>query len=468
MREVIALFVIRLEWVVLAYFLLVNGFYLILLLTAARDLWEHWRRTQAEQGWRLLRSDLIPRISVLVPAHNEAATIADSLQAILTLDYPALEVVVVNDGSTDGTLAVLQSAFELYLVHPIYQRLLQTQTITALYRSRTHPHLVVADKLNGGKADALNAALNLALGELVCAIDADTLIEPDAMQRMVRPFLQRPDVLASGGTIRVVNGSEVRYGRVAVARVPRKALVGMQTVEYLRAFLFGRVGWNRLGGNLIISGAFGLFRRTLVVASGGYARDSVGEDMELVLRLRRQARESGLSDRVEFIPDPVAWTEVPAKVRVLGRQRERWHRGLTDALYRHRRLLLNPRYGWLGLAGLPIFVLIEWLAPIVEFTALIGLLCGISLGMINIPFAVLFWMAAYGFGSLLSLLALLLEEIYQPRYQHFGDRLWLVLWSLLENLGYRQLTVVWRLRGIWRFFRGHKEWGSMERRGFGA
>ncbi len=467
MREYVALFLPRLEWAVLIYFLAVNGFYALLLLSSARDLWEHWRRTQAEQNWRLLRSDLVPRISVLVPAYNEATTIADSLQAILTIDYPALEVVVVNDGSGDGTLDVLKTAFALYPVHPIYQRLLPTQPVTALFRSRTHPHLVVADKENGGKADALNAALNLALGELVCAIDADTLIEPDAMQRMVRPFLQRTDVLASGGTIRVVNACEVRFGRVTTAHVPRSALAGMQTVEYLRAFLFGRVGWNRLGGNLIISGAFGLFRRHLVVASGGYARHSVGEDMELVIRLRRQARENGVPDRVEFTPDPVAWTEVPATAPVLSRQRERWHRGLTDAMWRHRRLLLNPRYGSLGLVSFPVFLLVEWLAPVVEFLALIGLIGGLSLGMIDWPFALLFWAVAYGFGSILSLLALLLEEIYQQRYPDFGDRVLLVIWSLVENLGYRQLTVWWRLKGIWRFLTGAREWGSMERRGFG-
>ncbi|HYY43655.1 MAG TPA: glycosyltransferase family 2 protein, partial [Actinomycetota bacterium] len=245
----------------LAYFLVVNSFYMVLLMAAGFQLRAHKRVVWQENLWRRLSSSVAPSISVLAPAHNEMATVSQSVRALLALNYPNLEVILVNDGSRDATLEVLIREFDLTSIHPIYQRVIRTQPVHGLYRSRTNPGLLVVDKENGGKADALNAGLNVATGDLVCAVDADTLIEPDALLRMVRPFLRDREVVAAGGTIRVVNRCDVRAGRVVDARVPRHPLSGIQVIEYLRAFLFGRLGWNALGGNLIISGAFGLFRR---------------------------------------------------------------------------------------------------------------------------------------------------------------------------------------------------------------
>jgi cellulose synthase/poly-beta-1,6-N-acetylglucosamine synthase-like glycosyltransferase len=454
------------EWVVLGYFLLVNSFLLVLLISAFREMREHRRRVWGEEFWRLLGSEVTPRLSMLAPAHNEAASVAESVRALLTLRYPQLEVVLVNDGSTDGTLAVLEREFDLLPIHPIYHRRLDTKPVRGIYRSPSHPNLVVVDKVNGGKADALNVGLDVATGELVCAIDADTLIEADALLRMVRPFMTGPGVLAAGGTVRVVNGSTVRSGRVLVPRAPRRPLAGIQAVEYLRAFLFGRLGLNRLGGNLIISGAFGLFRREPVIAVGGYLHETVGEDMELVARLRRRAVEEGGPSRVEFVPDPVAWTEVPESLRVLGRQRDRWQRGLADVMRRHRRLIFNPRYGALGMVSFPVFFVIELLGPVIEGLGLVALGVGLGVGALNLPFALLFLLVAYGYALLLNVLSLGLEEISYRRYASLGDRLVLLLWAALENLGYRQLTVFWRLRGMLRFLRGHTDWGVMTRRGF--
>jgi len=337
-----------------------------------------------------------------------------------------------------------------------------------LSRRPCHPNLVVVDKENGGKADALNAGLNVAIGELVCAIDADTLIEPDAIQRMVRPFLVKDDVVAAEGTIRVVNSCRVAQGRVVAARAPRRPVPGFQVGEFMRSFLFGRLGWNRLGGNLIISGAFGLFRREAIIAAGGYAHDTVGEDMELVLRLRRHGYEQNQPCRVEFIPDPVAWTEVPNSLRVLASQRDRWHRGLADAMWRHRRILLNPRYGALGMVVYPYFLFVELLAPVVEALGLVATIIGLSLGAINLHFAIMFLLVAYGYGLVLTIFTLVLEEMSYLRYEKVGDRLVLLPWVLLENFGYRQLSVIWRLRGLFRYLRGGKGWGAMEREGFNS
>jgi cellulose synthase/poly-beta-1,6-N-acetylglucosamine synthase-like glycosyltransferase len=454
------------EWGVIIYFLFVNSFYAVLLVSAAVEMVQHGRLVRGERRWRVLDSKVAPGVTMLAPAYNEAATITESVRALLSLYYPNLEIIVIDDGSRDETLQVLTREFDLSPINPVYQRRIDTRPIRALYRSRMHANLVVAAKENGGKADALNSGLNLATGELVCAMDADTLIEPEAMQRMVRPFLQGSEVLAAGGTIRVANGSVVRGGRVVLAHAPLRPIPGFQVIEYLRAFLLGRLGWNRLGGNLIISGAFGLFRRAAMIDIGGYAHDTVGEDMELVVRLRRHGYETGGPHRVEFIPDPVAWTEAPESLRVLGRQRDRWHRGLADVLWRHRGVTFNPRYGAMGMLVFPYFIFLELFAPVIEVVGLLGLGVALFIGVLDLRFAALFFLVAYGMGMVLSVASLVMEELSFRRYDRMRDRFVLLAWALFENIGYRQLTAWWRLRGLLKFFRGRREWGAMERRGF--
>ena len=454
------------QFVVIAYFLVVNGWYMLLLVSSLLEMRRHMLLIADESRHLLLSSTLTPTISILAPAFNEEATIEGSLRALLALQYPNLEVIVISDGSKDKTIPVLIERFDLVPVKTIYEQRVRTKPVRALYRSSTYPALVVVDKENGGKADALNVGLSFAKGELVCAMDADTLIEADGLQRMVRPFLYATDVVATGGTIRVVNGSEVKFGRVIRTRVPMSALAGIQVVEYLRAFLFGRLGWNRLGGNIIISGAFGLFKRESVLSAGGYLHDTVGEDMELVLRLKRLSYEHGGPGKIAFVPDPVAWTEVPESLKVLGRQRDRWHRGLADVLWRHRRMTLNPRYGVTGLVVYPYYAFVELLAPVFEAVGLISLVVGLILGIVDWNFAALFYLTAYGLGTALTAFTLILEDISFHRYDTFRDRVLLLSWALLENFGYRQMTVYWRLRGLWKFLRGKKDWGAMERKGF--
>lgn len=456
------------QFVVLVYFLAVNGWYLVLLVSSLLEMRRHLLLIADENRYLLLSSTLSPTISILAPAYNEEASIEGSLRALLALQYPSLEVIVISDGSKDRTVQVLIERFDLVPVKMIYEQRIKTKPVRALYRSATYPALVVVDKENGGKADALNVGLSFAQGELVCAMDADTLIEADGLQRMVRPFLNATDIVATGGTIRVVNGSEVKFGRVVRTRVPSNALAGMQVVEYLRAFLFGRLGWNRLGGNIIISGAFGLFRRESVLSAGGYLYDTVGEDMELVLRLKRLSYERGGPGKIAFVPDPVAWTEVPETMKMLGRQRDRWHRGLADVLWRHRGMMWNPRYGVTGLFVFPYYFFVELLAPVIEAAGLISLALGLIFGIVNWGFAALFYLTAYGLGTALTAFTLILEDMSFHRYETFRDRALLFWWALLENLGYRQMTVYWRLRGLWKFLLGRKDWGAMERKGFQA
>jgi cellulose synthase/poly-beta-1,6-N-acetylglucosamine synthase-like glycosyltransferase len=461
-------FVERIDWIVLVYFLVVNTFYLLLLVSAALEMRSYRARVRFEKRNRVLGSNLTPSLSVLAPAFNESATVAQSVRSLLLLHYADLEVVLVSDGSTDTTVDVLLQEFELTPVHPIYRKTIETAPVRAIYRSALHPGLIVVDKDNGGKADALNAALNVASGELVCAIDADTLIEPDALLLLARPFLTQPDVVATGGTIRVVNGCRVEEGRVTDVRVARRALPGIQVVEYLRAFLFGRLGWNRLGGNLIISGALGLFRREILLRAGGYLHGTVGEDIEIVARVRRTAAEHHQPSHVQFVPDPVAWTEVLSTFRSLGRQRDRWHRGLADVIWRYRRVIGNPRYGKLGLIAFPYFFVVELIAPIVEGFGLLALVLSFALGTIDSAFAIAFFVVVYFYGILLNIFAIALDEFTFRRYQRISDRLWLFLWAFVESFGYRQLTVLWRLKGIVNFLRRRTQWGTMTRKGFGV
>jgi cellulose synthase/poly-beta-1,6-N-acetylglucosamine synthase-like glycosyltransferase len=423
------------------------------------------RRRDRHQLWRrMLATPLAPRITVLVPAYDEEVTVVESVANLLALTYPNLEVVVVNDGSNDGTLDRLIEGFRLTPVGAVYRRVLDTAPVREIYRAPDEPRLVVVDKHNGGKADALNAALNLASGQLVCAIDADTIVASDALQQMVSSFLADPATVAVGGTIRLVNDATWRNGQVVGLRAPRQLLVGAQVVEYARSFLVGRLGWGPLGGNLIISGAFGLFRRDALVEIEGYEDGSVGEDMELIVRLRRIGYERGEVARVDFAPDPVAFTEAPASLRTLARQRNRWFRGLLDVLVRHRSMVLRPSYGSAGMLSLPYFLVVEAVAPVLEAIGIIGLAVALAVGAIE-PAALAPVALAYLAGIGVSYLVLMLDDLAFGTFGSSRDRLLMVGHVVFEQVVFRPLSLVWRLWGLGLFLQGRREWGAQERRG---
>jgi cellulose synthase/poly-beta-1,6-N-acetylglucosamine synthase-like glycosyltransferase len=385
------------------------------------------------------------------------------------LDYPLFEVILVNDGSKDGTLDNLIAAFELKPSARSFEYTVSCKPIRGVYESNSYPNLVVVDKVNGGKADALNSGLNLSLYPLFCAIDADSILESDALLRLVRPFLEAPGVtIAAGGVIRVANGCDVRAGRVRKVQLVGRALPLIQIVEYLRAFLFGRMGWSSGNSLLVISGAFGLFDKHTTVQAGGYATDTVGEDMELVVRMHRHLRDRKQRYRIGFVPDPICWTEVPESLRVLRRQRTRWQRGLIDTLWRHRGMMGRPRYGMVGLVALPGFAVFEMLSPIIELSGYVLLPLLLLLGYLDASYAGAFMVLSILYSILVSVLAVLLEDITFRRYPRARDMAVLVGAAVLEHLGYRQLTVWWRVRAFWEYWRGDLSWGAMERRGVGA
>jgi cellulose synthase/poly-beta-1,6-N-acetylglucosamine synthase-like glycosyltransferase len=453
----------------LLYFFAINSYYLVLTIAG---FWRTLRtvlEVQRSDHRRLLRSPLTPPVSILVPAFNEEANVVENVRSLLMLDFPLFEVILVNDGSSDRTLEVLIEAFDLKRSARSFEYSVSCKSIREVYESPTHTNLVVVDKVNGGKADALNAGLNLSLYPLFCAIDADSILESDALLRLVRPFIEAPGVtIAAGGVVRVANGCDVKAGRVREVRLVRRALPLIQIVEYLRAFLFGRMGWSGSNSLLIISGAFGLFDKRAALVVGGYATDTVGEDMELVVRMHRYLHDRNQPYRVGFVPDSICWTEVPESLRVLRRQRTRWQRGLIDTLWRHRAMMGRPKYGVVGLVSLPGFALFEMLSPVLELTGYILLPILYLLGIFNLSYAATFLALSVLYAVLVSMLSVLLEDITFRRYPRLRDIGVLLAAALLENFGYRQLTVWWRVRAFWEFWRGDLSWGVMERRGVGA
>jgi cellulose synthase/poly-beta-1,6-N-acetylglucosamine synthase-like glycosyltransferase len=453
----------------LLFFFAINSYYLVL---TVAGFWRTLRTVldvQRADHRRLLRSPLTPPVSVLAPAFNEEANVVENVRSLLMLDYPLFEVILINDGSSDATLEVLIAAFGMKRSARSFEYTVKCKTIREVYESPTHPNLVVIDKANGGKADALNAGLNLSLYPLFCAIDTDSILESDALLRLVRPFIEAPGVtIAAGGVVRVANGCDVRAGRVREVRLARRFLPLVQIVEYLRAFLFGRMGWSGSNSLLIISGAFGLFEKRAAVAVGGYATDTVGEDIELVVRMHRHLHDRNQPYRVGFVPDAICWTEVPESLRVLRRQRTRWQRGLIDTLWRHRGMIGRPKYGTVGLVSLPGFVLFEMLSPLIEFSGYLVLPFLYWSGLFNVSYAATLLTLSLLYAVLVSVLAVLLDDLAFRRFPRLRDVAVLLGATLLENFGYRQLTVWWRVRAFSEYLRGDLSWGVMERRGVGT
>jgi cellulose synthase/poly-beta-1,6-N-acetylglucosamine synthase-like glycosyltransferase len=456
------------NYLLFMYYLVSNLVYLCLLMAAISASVMHQRRLGGLWLEELRTSPLSPPISVLVPAHNEEKNIADSVRSLLALDYPELEIIVVNDGSTDGTLRELIRQFDLQPTNLLYISKIATRPLSGIYMSKIDRRLLVLDKQSSGrKADALNAALNVASSPYVCAVDADAVLEEDALLRIMAPVLSDPRrVVATGGIVRVINGSSVRGGSVRRVRLPGSLLEVLQVIEYLRAFLVGRQGWAQFNLLLIISGAFGVFRRDLCQQIGGFRPSAIGEDLDLVVRMHRHLRERGEQYSISFVPDPVCWTEVPRTAKMLARQRARWQKGLIDVLWQNRRMLLNPRYGRIGLVAIPYHWFFELLAPPMEVFGWITMALAAVLGILSPKFFLDFLLFGYAFGTMISIGSVLIEEMTYHRYNNWRDLARLIGTCFLEHFPYRQLNTLWRVRGLWEQLFGKRAWGKMERVGF--
>lgn len=383
--------------------------------------------------------------------------------------YNNFEVIIINDGSKDDTLRKLIEAFSLEKVpcHVKYE--IKTKNVVGVYKSRNRAFrkLTVVDKQNGGKADALNVGINISTKPLVACIDVDCVIERDALLKMVKPFMEETaTVIASGGVVRIANSCHVEEGRLLEVRLPESQIVRYQTLEYIRAFLIGRMAWSKLNGLLLISGAFGLFDKSVAVKAGGYNHNTVGEDMELVVRMRVFMQKQNKPYKVVYIPEPLCWTEAPSDYGILGRQRNRWTRGTMETLKFHRRIFFNPKFGVMGMLSYPFWFFFEWLAPLIEFAGMIFLLIQLVIGNVNIMLAISLIFAVYTFSLMISMTAILAEEFSYFQYKRKRDIIKLVITALKEPIFFHPRVVWWSVMGNIDMIMGKKSWGEMTRQGF--
>ncbi|MFQ5431789.1 MAG: glycosyltransferase [Nitrospinota bacterium] len=449
----------------LAYFILLNIGYILTNILAFFGIVKYMKRHEREAVAPAF-SEYQPPVSIVVPAYNEETTVAVTVRSLLELNYSEFEVVVINDGSSDNTLGQLIKEFDMVPFPEAYRVRLKTKEVKGLYISSTNRRIRVIDKENGGKADALNAGINAARYPLYCAVDADSALQLDSLQRVILPFLEEPKTIASGGTVRIANGCVVRGGLLETIGLPTNLLALFQIMEYIRAFLFGRLGWSTLNALLIISGAFGVFKKEIVIEAGGYRTDTVGEDMELVVRLHRLMRMKGEPYVITFVPDPICWTEVPEDLKTLKNQRVRWQRGLSESLCLNIGLLFNPKGGAISWLAFPFMVFFEWLGPLLEVAGYLFTFIAYFLGAISYETMLAFLMVAIGMGLLLSVTSLFLEEMSFHIYERPRHVLLLFVAALLENFGYRQINSLWRFIGLLQWATGRKgKWGKMKRVG---
>jgi cellulose synthase/poly-beta-1,6-N-acetylglucosamine synthase-like glycosyltransferase len=452
------------------YYFACNLAYLGMLIVALKTSAAHQRGLESHRlGW-LNESPLVPPIAVIAPAHNEEKSIRVAVRNLTELEYPELEIIVVNDGSEDRTLQEMKEEFELRKVQALYIPQVASAPIRGLYRSNRDRRLLVIDKEAGGsKADAVNAGVNAALSPYLCVVDADSVLERDALLRIMLPVLEDPKrVVCVGGIVRVLNGSEFEGGRLRRVCLPKKSIEVIQVIEYLRAFLIGREAWAQANMLMIISGAFGVFRTDLVRKVGGYRASSIGEDFDLVARLHRHLREGKTDYKIQFVPDPVCWTEVPSDLRSLGRQRARWQKGLFDVLWPNRDMLFRPRYGRIGFIALPYLWIFEFFAPVIELGGLLTIAAAAWLGVLSREFLLQFLLFGYAFATVISIGSVLQEELTYKRYNDWRDVARLISYCFLEHFPYRQMHMIWRLQGIWQYMRGDVVWKPLKRKGLAS
>lgn len=455
--------------IILGLYIIINGFYLLVhgvsLIAVRNVLWK--RRT--DPAYSSFDTDFVPGIAIMLPAYNEEDTIVQSVRSALDQNYPKTTVIVINDGSVDQTLDRLKSAYDLGLISEAPPWDLPCEAIYGIYGSTAVDDLIVIDKANGGKSDALNAGIWLTNQPLFCSIDADSLIDRNGLANVITPFIEHPaETIAAGGSVRVANACRIDGGQVRDVKISTKPLVDLQTIEYLRAFYSGRMGLSWLKSLLVISGTFGVFRTELVRDIGGYDDDTVTEDLDVVVRLHRHMRELGRSYRVEFVPEPVVWTQVPETLQDLDSQRRRWYRGLLQALGSNVRMFGNPSFGVIGIFALPFYFLTEGIGPLLEGYGYVLVPLAFLTGILNVEFFLTFLLVIIGMGIFLSWFGIFTEVWGFRRYDHPYQILVLMGYAVAENFGYRQWKTIVAWKGLIDFLRNETGWGTIERAPFSS
>ena len=447
--------------------------YIILSIISTFETIEYFKKNSFVNYKKILSSNIAPSISIIAPAYNESLNIVENVRSLLSNHYANYDVIIVNDGSKDNSLELLIKAYDLIKINYLINPQLKTQPLRQGVFKSTNPafeKLIVIDKENGGKADALNMGLNISNSKYVACIDVDCLLLEDALQKMIKPFLEATDkkVVATGGVIRIANNSIIKEGKLMDVNLPKKLIEKAQILEYLRSFLLGRMAWSRLNGLLVISGAFGMFDKKIIIEVGGYDTSTVGEDMEMIVRMRRQLEEQHVTYKVAYIPDPLCWTEAPDNYKTFISQRNRWTRGTIEVLRKHRKIAFNANYKNLGLLSYPYWLIFERFAPVIEVIGIIYFGILIGLREVKWDYALAFFILAYLFTILLSLGAIYSEDLTYHQYKKRGTGFKLVLISLLEPFVLHPFILYASVRGnLDYFFNKKKKWGEMTRKGMG-
>lgn len=419
----------------------------------------------------LLRSNYLLGVSVVAPAYNEAVNIVYNVKSLLSLLYPKFEVIIINDGSTDDTLEQLIKEFELVKVDFYYQEKIETKPVRGHYKS-TNPiysKLLVVDKENGkSKADASNAGVNSAQYPLFLCTDVDCILKKNTLLKLAKPFIEsRVKVIATGAGIRISNSCEVKDGFLHRVHFPAQWYPRFQELEYLRSFLFGRMAWSKINGLLLVSGGLGMFDTDIVIKVGGYWHKSLGEDMELITRMRKYMHEQKLKFSIQYIPESLCWTEVPDTREILVRQRVRWARGLIQTLYLHKGMFFNPKYGKTAFLILPFFFLFEFLVPIIEFFGLVVLIYVFIIDAVRVEFLIVISVAVYLFYFVITLVSALIDDDLYKSYSSYKEIITLIFMAMIEPIVYHPITVYASLKGFLHFIRQKEQhWGVMIRKGF--
>lgn len=458
------------NWALLLYSLFLLIGYIAIGLYSIHQTRNHIHKNTFTDYRTLAGSTEVPGMSILAPAYNEGATIIESVRSLLSIHYDNSELIIINDGSKDDTLEKLIREYSLQKINHFTDELLPCKNIRGVYKSTNpiYPKLIVVDKENGGKADALNAGINVSVKDYILCIDVDCILEQDALLKMAKPFMEHPGfrVIASGGVVRIANDCVINNGRLEKINLPSQFIPRVQTLEYIRAFLLGRMAWTRLNGLLLISGAFGAFDKDIVIRCGGYNHQTVGEDMELVVRMRRYMEERKEPYKVTYIPDPLCWTEAPASYKILGRQRNRWTRGTVETLWIHRKMFFNPRYGILGMVSYPYWFFFEFLAPIIEFFGFFAFLIFAISGFIAWGAFFLILGFILGFGLLYSVFSIFMEVITYNQYKKQKDIWRLIQTAIAEPFLFHPFVVWSAIKGNIDLIRRKNSWGEMTRQGF--
>ncbi len=449
--------------VIIFYFLAVNICYILLLFYSVPDILEKYQEMAIADIGLFVGSKINPPVTVIISAFNEENCIINTVLSTLRSDYRNLQICIVNDGSTDKTLENLIAAFDFFQITSVIPQKIKTQgVVTGYYISETFPNLVLIDKQKSGKADSLNTAINASNTPFFITVDADTIIDPQAISILVYSTLSKPHTIAQGGSIYVLNGCKHENGALSDARLSFTPIIGLQACEYLRAFLFGRTGWRKFGGPLILSGAFTLLERQAVMDAGGYKIDSLGEDMEIILNMHEKMRSNHHPYHIGYTFAASAWTNVPEDTGALWRQRRRWHQGLIDSLISHNKLFFNPTYGPVGMFSYPFQFLVEFLGPFVELFGYITVCVFWYFGLLNAEFAILFFIASWGMATVLTLGSALISFLSFNKYKRATDLIKMLMFVTLENFGYRQMLVICRVVATLQYFLGDskRKWGK--------